>query len=233
VLPQISKLKGAALDLFFPQKCLGCGREGELLCYSCQSKIPRISMPLCPRCGKPQINDIVCPSCVSHKTDLDGIRAPFKFEGVIREAIHQLKYKNLRSIATTIAAYLYDYSTSASIPAEVLVPVPLHIKRLKERGYNQSELIAKELGSRLNLPVECNSLIRNKYILPQAKTQSIEERRKNVIQSFTCQSCALQGKKVLLIDDVYTSGATLEACASAIKTVKPVSIWGLVAAREI
>jgi ComF family protein len=195
--------------------------------------MPRINPPLCPKCGKPQINEVVCPSCTNWKTDLNGIRAPFKFEGVIREAIHQLKYKNLRSIAKPMALLLSDYFKANPVPVEVIVPVPLHHRRLKERGYNQSELLARELSLRLNLPLECKSLIRSKYIVSQAKTQSAEERRENVRQAFTCKSSALQGKQVLLIDDVCTSGATLEACASALKTTEPASIWGLVVAREI
>jgi len=113
------------------------------------------------------------------------------------------------------------------------VPVPLHQKRLKERGYNQSQLLARELSKLVNLPVVDDCLIRQRYAIPQARTSSVEERRSNVANAFICRNHRLQDKQVLLIDDVATSGATLNACASALKTAGATSVWGLVLATEI
>jgi len=144
VLPQISKFKGAALDLLFPQRCLGCGEEGALICHTCQKSLARILPPLCPRCGKPQPSGIVCAQCVSWQSGIDGIRSPFRFHGVIRQAIHQYKYKNLRILAGPMASFLNDYLMQNHLPFQIIVPVPLHPERLKERGYNQSELIVME-----------------------------------------------------------------------------------------
>jgi len=233
VLPQLTKLKGMALDLLFPQRCVGCGREGDFLCYSCCQSLPRIMPPLCPRCGKPQPRGILCPSCVGWQTEIEGVRSPFRFDGVIRQAIHQLKYRNLRALAQPLAKLLKDYLTTNATPGEVLVPVPLHQKRLKERGYNQSQLLARELGKLITLPVVDDCLIRQRYALPQARTSSVEERRSNVANAFICRDHRLQDKQVLLIDDVATSGATLNACASALKTAGATSVWGLVLATEI
>jgi ComF family protein len=233
VLPQLSRIKGVALSVFFPQKCLGCGVEGELLCNSCQRTLPRINPPLCPKCGKPQPSGILCPACTNWKSDLDGIRSPFKFEGLIREAIHQFKYKNLRSLVEPLSLLLKEYYRDNPIPVQVIVPVPLHNRRLKERGYNQSELLSRWLSIQLGLPVNSQSLIRIKYILPQAKTLSVTERRENVEGSFACARSGIEGKQVLLIDDVSTSGATLDECASALKAAGAKSIWGLALAREL
>jgi ComF family protein len=233
VLTPLSKFKGAALNLLFPQKCIGCGEEGNLLCRSCLKTLPRIVPPICPRCGRPQPSGITCPVCVARKSSIDGIRSPFKFEGVAREAVHQLKYKNLRSLAAPLAALLEEYISRNPIPAEILVPVPLHPRRLKERGYNQSGLLAKELGKLISLPVDENCLVRRKYVLPQARTQSVEERKRNMQDAFTCINSRLQNRQVLLIDDVSTSGATLDACATALKSAGVRSIWGLVLTREI
>jgi len=233
VLPQLTKLKGMALDLLFPQRCVGCGREGDFLCYSCCQSLPRIMPPLCPRCGKPQPSGILCPSCVGWQTEIEGVRSPFRFDGVIRQAIHQLKYRNLRALAQPLAKLLKDYLITNATPGEVLVPVPLHQKRLKERGYNQSQLLARELSKLVNLPVVDDCLIRQRYALPQARTSSVEERRSNVANAFICRNHRLQDKQVLLIDDVATSGATLNACASALKTAGATSVWGLVLATEI
>jgi ComF family protein len=128
---------------------------------------------------------------------------------------------------------MYDYLISNPVPAESLVPVPLSWKRLKERGYNQSGLLAKELGKLSGLPLVDDCVIRKKNTPPQARTATVSERRQNVADAFACRDDRLKGKKVLLIDDVSTSGATLDACARAIKADGAVSVWGLTLAREI
>ncbi len=132
-----------------------------------------------------------------------------------------------------LAKLLQDYLTTNPMPGEVLVPVPLHRKRVRERGYNQSRLLAKELGKLTSLPVVGDCLIRQQHAPPQAKTPTVDERRSNVANAFTCRDYKLQGKQVLLIDDVSTSGATLDACAAALKAAGATSVWALVLAREI
>ncbi len=233
MLPQVAKLKGIALDLLFPQHCVGCGKEGEFLCYSCRQSLPRITPPLCPRCGRPQPSGILCPSCVSWSAKIDGIRSPFRFDGAMREAIHQLKYRNLRALAVSLAKLLHDYLITDPMSAEVLVPVPLHQKRLRERGYNQSSLLARQLGKLADLPIVDDCLIRQRHATPQARTATVEERQSNVTDAFACRDHRLRDKQVLLIDDVSTSGATLDACAAALKASGATSVWGLVMAREI
>jgi ComF family protein len=189
--------------------------------------------PLCPRCGLPQSREILCPSCAGWEAEIDGIRSPFRFDGVIRQAIHQLKYRNLRAIAELFARLLNDYLITNPVPGEVVVAVPLHPKRLRERGYNQSSLLAKELGKLANLPVVDDCLIRQRHSPPQARTANVDERRSNVADAFSCRDQRLKGKQVLLIDDVSTSGATLDGCARALKQAGATSVWGLVLAREI
>jgi len=233
VLPQLVKVKGMALDLLFPRWCIGCGKEGDFICRACCRLLPRIAPPLCPKCGKSQPSGMLCPGCVSWQSRIDGIRSPFRFDGVIRQAIYQLKYKNLRALAVPMAKLLNDYLSTNPVPSEVLVPVPLHQKRLRERGYNQSSLLAQELGKLAKLPVVGNCLTRQRHALPQVRTSTMEERWHNVADAFTCVDHRLQGKQVLLIDDVATSGATLDACAKALKAVGTISVWGLVLAREI
>ena len=230
---QVAKLKGMVLDFLFPQWCVGCGREGAFICSSCRRSLPRVMFPLYSRFGKPQSSGMLCPACVGGQAEIDGIRSPFRFDGVMRQAIHQLKYKSLRALAGTLAELLSEYLATDPIPGEVLVPVPLHTKRLRERGYNQSTLLARETGKLTGLPVVDDCLIRERHALPQARTSNVGERRANVAGAFTCCDCRLQGKQVLLIDDVSTSGATLDACAVALKAAGAASVWGLVLAGEI
>ena len=233
VLPQVTKLKRVALDLLFPRYCVGCGREGSFICSACRKSLSRITPPLCPQCGRHQASGILCPQCVSGHGEIDGIRSPFQFNGVMRQAIHQLKYQNLRALAKPLARLLGDYLNDNYLPADGLVPVPLHPRRIRERGYNQSALLAGELGKLINLPVAADCLTRREHRPPQAKTTTVEERRANVSGAFTCHGQWLRDKQVLLIDDVATSGATLDACAAALKAQGAASVRGLVVAREI
>ncbi|HET6478244.1 MAG TPA: ComF family protein [Dehalococcoidales bacterium] len=233
MLPQLVRLKGAALDFIFPPYCVGCGREGAFICPVCRQSLPRIIPPVCPRCGRPHSSGVFCPDCIRWQADIDGIRSPFRFEGVMREAIHQLKYQNLRALAAPLARMLQEYLIASPLDIDVLVPVPLHRKRLRERGYNQTSLLAKELGKLINTPVVDDVLVRQRHTPPQARTATIEERTHNIADAFACRGNGLRGRRVLLLDDVATSGTTLDACATVLKANGVDSVWGLVMAREI
>ncbi len=233
MLPHVLKLGEKALDFLFPQYCVGCGKEGSFICGSCLQSQPLITPPICPLCGRPQTSGILCSGCVSWKAEIDGIRSPFRFESVIQQAVYQLKYRNLRSIATMLAGFLNDFMKTNPIDGNVLVPVPLHKSRVRERGYNQSYLLAKELAKLSGLPVIRNSLVKHTKSLPQARSANVEERKKNVSGVFSVHDRRLKGKEVILVDDVSTSGATLDACAAVLKETGAVSVWGLTLAREI
>lgn len=119
------------------------------------------------------------------------------------------------------------------MPGDALVCVPLHPRRLRERGYNQSSLLTWELGKQVDLPVIDNCLVRVKQAKPQVRAADVEERRRNVADAFLCRDERVRGRQVILVDDVCTSGATLESCAAALKRRGVVSVWGLTLAREI
>jgi ComF family protein len=189
--------------------------------------------PFCPRCGRPQASGIICPSCWQRPTEIDGIRSSFRFDEVVRKSIHELKYRNLKAISPCLAELLADYLRENPLPGEALVSVPLHPRRLRERGYNQSDLLARELGKRIGLPVIEDCLIRIKQAQPQVRAVDVEERRRNVADAFVCRDERVNRKQIILIDDVCTSGATLESCAAALKNRGATSVWGLTLAREI
>jgi ComF family protein len=169
---------------------------------------------------------------VNYPLTIDGIRSIFIFQGTVRQAILQLKYKHLKALAAPLSQLLAEYLGSHPLKGEVLIPVPLYPKRLRERGYNQASLLAKELGKLVGLPVEDDTLIRVKDSVPQARTKSAIERRRNVRDAFACHQ-PLEGRQILLIDDVCTTGATLDACAIALKAAGAGSVWGLTVAREM
>jgi competence protein ComFC len=128
---------------------------------------------------------------------------------------------------------MHDYLKVNPIPGDVLVPVPLHRKKLRERGYNQSALLARGLGKLSVIQVVENSLIRRKYTPPQARSSNIGERRNNVADAFACRDSRLRGKRIILIDDVSTSGTTLNTCAGILKSAGAAAVWGLVIALEL
>ena len=165
--------------------------------------------------------------------DIDGIRFPFPFDGTVRQAILSFKYRNVKALAPVLAQLMKDYLVAHPLPAEVLVPVPLHRRRLRHRGYNQASLLARELGRLSLMPVVEGSLVRLRDAPAQTRSITAEERRSNVAQAFFCRDQELADKRVLLIDDVCTSGATLDACAAAVKAAGATSVWGLTVAREV
>ncbi len=227
VLMQLPKL---ALDLLFPLSCLGCRREGKLLCQDCADNLPRLKTPYCRVCAEPNARSL-CRWCSGIAPGFDGLRAPYLMEGPLREAVHALKYRGIRAAAPQLAELLANFMKSHSIPGEELVPVSLHPRRLRERGYNQSELLAKELSKRTGLPVNAGALIRARDSGPQVRTVSRERRRENVSDSFQCKN-DMTGRRLILIDDVATTGSTLSACASVLKAAGAASVWALVLARE-
>ncbi len=226
------QLRKLAIDFFFPARCIGCGKTGAFLCESCSHVLPHISPPVCSKCGRPESTGALCPTCWGWQTQIDGIRSPFRFDGVIRQAVHELKYRNLRAIAGCLAELLFGYLQANPVPGGVLASVPLHARRLRNRGYNQSGLIARELSKLMALPVVEGCLKRLKDSPPQARTETVDQRRSNVVDAFTCVDQRFRGKSIVLIDDVCTSGATLDACATALKFAGAVSVWGLTLARE-
>jgi len=132
-----------------------------------------------------------------------------------------------------LAELLADYLRSNQLDGEALTYVPLHPRRLRERGYNQSRLLARELSKRIDLPVIEDCLIRVKQAHPQVRAHDVAERQRNVADAFVCRDEKVNGKQIMLIDDVCTSGATLESCAAALKSKGVVFVWGLTLAREI
>ena len=150
--------------------------------------------------------------------EIDGIRSPYLMEGAIREAIHALKYRNVRALAPILGQLLADFMETASMPADLIVPVPLHPKRERSRGYNQALLLAKEVSGWSGVPIAHDALRR--------------ERWANVQGAFRAEPDLVRGQRVVVIDDVCTTGATLEACSVALKQAGATSVWGLALAKE-
>ena len=219
------------LNLIFPPRCVGCRRYGGWLCLECSKEIERIGGPLCPRCGCPVARPgRLCSACHHMTPPINGIRSVAYFEGVLREVIHRFKYQGVRVLARPLGQLMADGWAAYHIPAEVLIPVPLHPTRLAERGYNQATLLARELGRAIGLPVQTGSLARIRATTPQV-TLGATARQENVRGAFRCLDDRWVGRRVVLIDDLCTTGATLSACSTALRDIGVGSVWGYTLSR--
>lgn len=227
--PNVSPLRQALLDLFFPPRCVVCRRIGEWFCATCRQAIAKIIPPICDRCGRP-LNRTTCPYCQKLPMQIDGTRAVAFFEGSVRQAIHALKYDHRPELAKPLGALLIDYFSAHPIPADALIPIPLHSERERARGYNQARLLAQELGRCCNLPVWEDVLTRTRHTRPQVELDAAD-RRENVHEAFVATE-RVGGARILLIDDVCTTGATMDACGQALQAHAAKSVWGLAVARS-
>lgn len=219
------------LSLLFPVRCVNCDRSGSLLCNECQRKIEFVLPPLCPRCGSPSSNNQFCHQCQQAAPAIDGIRSVAFFEGPLRQAVHAFKYRGFHGLAAPLSSLMVVYCRRHPLPVDVIVPVPLHRSRLRERGYNQAALLAQALGAELDLPVGTDWLVRTRATPPQVGLDA-SKRKMNVADAFRCQNGdAVAGCRALLVDDVCTTGATLESCSLALRQARARSVWALTLAR--
>ncbi len=217
------------LDVLYPPRCPGCGRMGEVFCAACLQRVEPLPAPACPRCGQPGPDDTLCAHCRATPSPLDVIISAAVFAPPVREAIHQLKYENNRSLAEPLSALMATAWFRLPAPVDVIVPVPLHPKRVAERGYNQAALLARGLAAAVGVPLDEKALVRARATRQQVGLGRIE-RALNVAGAFTCKA-DLTGKRVVLVDDVCTTGSTLQACAEALREGGAAWVGGFTLAR--
>lgn len=238
----LSQFKKIALDCLFPQICLFCRKNTEkdrfaLICGGCFSKISFASAVFCPRCFRRRPKATNCPSCAP-KLHIKILAAAASYEDEkIRTLIHKLKYDRLKELAHPLAEFLINYLRLAAPrwcrdKSLTLIPVPLHKRKENWRGFNQSELIGKIIAGDFGWHFENSALARTRNNPAQVDLKSFEERRENVKNLFAVKKPeVVKNKKIVLIDDVFTSGATLSECARVLKTAGAKRIYGLVIAR--
>lgn len=225
------------LDLLFPILCQGCGREGAYLCLECNTTIPE-DEPRCIVCGRGSLLGRTHPSCQTEGPALNGVLVAASYESeAVRQLVWQLKYNSVVEIGDHLAQLLVDHLVKNDLldyfASALVVAVPLHRKRHRERGFNQAELLAAKFAARLKFQHLPEALERVKNHKPQAKLGR-PERIKNVAGGFATKNLlpSLAGRKILLIDDVATTGATLQECARELQKQNPSEIWGFVVARN-
>lgn len=239
-LVEFKRLIDAAIDLLFPPCCVACGSLGTWLCTTCVSEIKVVHPPLCRRCGLPlqasgpgKASPLRCDRCRQLPQEWEGLLAYAFHDVPLKTAIHQFKYEDLRCLAPLLGGLMagrWQALAPDGWHPEVIVPIPLHPSRQRQRGYNQAALLARELGAHLGCPVEEKTLVRVKATAPQVGL-GLEDRRTNVRGAFGCRDGRLHGKKVLLVDDVCTTGSTLESACLAIKESGATSVLAYTLAR--
>lgn len=227
----------AVAGVLFPAWCVGCGAFGTWLCSRCLAGLDTIRPPVCPGCGLPLPPDDPgdrCHLCRITPYKLDGVRSFGQHTGLLRRAIHRLKYEGLAVLAAPLGQAMGEAwpSLAPDYDPSVVVPVPLHKARQRQRGYNQAVLLARELARALGRPVAEGCLFRIRHTRPQVGLNG-SERHANVADAFYCAPGTLAGQRVLLVDDVFTTGATLESAGRAVRQGGALSVWAYTLARAV
>ncbi|MFN8639844.1 MAG: ComF family protein [Dehalococcoidia bacterium] len=239
-------LRGEIAELLLPQRCIDCGTFGAALHAACIEELPRADGARCARCWTPlrgtspltdgvresDHGEPLCARCALAGWDaIEGRRAAFRYEGVARTAILEAKFRGLRSVLTPLAEAAAS-AIGASWEIEAVVPVPLHPSRRRRRGYDQGAVIARAVGGRLGLPVR-EDLIRRERRTRAQSSLGREERARNVEGAFGPRRPSGEAPaRVLLVDDVLTTGATLEAAAVALRLAGVEHVFALALAIE-
>lgn len=227
----LSRLGATAVRWLFPARCAGCRKVGAVWCTQCQAQTHVLREPVCARCGYPLPEPRAeCPACQHEHFDFAQARAWGSYAGPLRRAILKLKHKRNAELGAVLSRNL-----AAAMPrqwsVDGVVPVPLSTRRAAQRGYNPVELLAGPLARELGLPVAASALWRARDTLPQM-TLRLEQRWANVQDAFVGNAEA-GGRRLLLVDDIFTSGATAQAATRALRAAGAEAVYVLALARTL
>ena len=231
----LKKIIGEMINLIYPRRCPICDNvlqsQGILCCEECKGKLKYVKEPFCKKCGKPVEDEEIeyCFDCSKKEKHFISGRAVFVYDGCMKNSIAGFKYKGKREYGefygNEIVNKLGDYINSLGVDA--IIPVPIHKERYRIRGYNQADIIAKFVGKKLDIPVMSDALIRTVNTVAQKELDN-KQRNKNLFNAFevNIQDSDLENiNKVLIIDDIYTTGATIDSCAKALIDKKNIEVY--------
>lgn len=223
------------LDLLFPRRCLGCGQWGAYFCSQCLNYLSLNHEPICPVCEKNSIGGFTHPGCLRPQS-LDGLTAIFAYKGLVKKAIKKLKYRFVSDLAEDLVELFLSFGgedksfVSFCRQSPALIPIPLHPKRKRWRGFNQAELLGEMIAANLEVGFLPDLLQRTRNTKPQTKLNA-EQRRENIQGAFRLNSkfshLSLPTSHFLIFDDVWTSGATMKEAAKVLKRNGVGRVWGL------
>lgn len=218
----LTRAADTALDLMYPPRCPVCGQPapfGRRICPECRKKLPLIETKRCQKCGKP-IEDFekLCPDCTKTDHLYDRGLGVFIYDETMRRAMSDLKYKGRKEYGRIFGELLYEHARSelALWEPDCLIPIPLHPLRERERGYNQAAVIAEALSERCGVPVR-QDILRRTAMTGRMKELSAKMRVRNMMLAFAAQGSAEGVRSAVLIDDIYTTGTTIDAAAGVLR----------------
>jgi ComF family protein len=235
----VRELLNPVVELIYPTYCGGCGSQGDLLCPACTDAfVPIDESSACPVCGRPVGRVIVCGACITRRTYFQRGYFGFSFEGPLREALHAFKFRGRKDVGRALVQSLKERIGAIGNTFDVIVPLPVTEKRLKARGFNQSFIISEEISRMTGKPIDYSTLLKIRETQDQ-HTLSKEERKKNVARAFGLKETAgrsrrpwgLEGKRILLVDDLFTTGSTASEAAKTLGRARPERILFFALAR--
>ena len=243
IVPELRWVKASAavfLDLLYPAVCVNCDcpvESGESLCTDCRESASRIEAPFCATCSQPFDGEIdgpfSCANCQDRSFAFECAVSAYRSRGVVRELIHRFKYDkqfHLRRPLSSLLLKAMDDERIRSRPADALVPVPLHPRRRRDRGFNQAEALCRLLSREVSLPV-WTALRRVRFTETQTHFAR-EERKRNLHDAFAMRArWPVAGRHLLLVDDVFTTGSTVNECALVLRRAGAASVRVLTVAR--
>lgn len=229
---RVYQLFWEALDWLYPPNCGGCGQTGARWCKDCSQNTKEIEPPICPICGNPNFNGEACQRCQVSMPLYTSLRSHTVFNGSIREAIHRLKYRRDIGLGEALARPMITSLLKLNWSLDIITSVPLGLVRFEERGYNQATLLARPIALSMKLPFSTRVLTRTRETRTQVGL-TVTQRQENMADAFRANNKLSEGKNILVVDDVATSGATLNACAKALLAGGALKVYGFSLARAI
>lgn len=219
----------AGLGLIFPDRCAGCGKIGTIWCAACDERVVRINEPVCPICGEPVKRKGLCHRCSTSPLPFT-VRSYALYSGPLVKLILQVKYRNDRRLMALLGGWLAELVRRNTWTASLVTAVPLGKRRLKERGYNQAGEMAEALAVELGAPYCPEALVRVRETPSQVGLDAAE-RMENVRGAFEADTRYVADRHCLIVDDLFTTGATLYACANALRNAGAADVRAVTVAR--
>jgi ComF family protein len=221
------------LDWLYPPNCGGCGQPGARWCKECSQNTSEIGSPICPICGDVNNNDVEpCRRCQATTPLYTSLRSHTLYIGPIQEAIRRLKYRRDIGLGEALARPMIMSLQKFNWSLDIITSVPLGLVRFEERGYNQATLLARPIALCLKVPLNLRALTRTRETRTQVGL-TVKERQENLADAFRANSRLVNGKNILVVDDVATTGATLNACAKALLVGGASKVYGFSLARAV
>jgi len=221
-----------SVDWIYPPRCVGCGQPDSIWCEACRKSVQEITSSFCPKCGYPRNEAEICRGCDRYCPQFTSVRSWSVYEKSVKEAIHALKYQNNLSVGSIFCESLVAVILREGWKPDAIVPIPLSKVRMKERGYNQAAILAYPVSLRLGVPMFQNLIQRTKTTESQVHLNHYE-RMANLQNAFSARYTHHKFRKVLIVDDVITTGSTINDCARAILESGAEEVYGISVARAV